>query len=195
MAEISSFFQRSQQFLIAVALSLITVTLVLSKQMLLRFSLLYSSFHSDYFSVSSRRTRLNRAILLLNLLLISEVPKERVGREIKYDCVGYTSSLFKQHNNFCASSTLRRNQQRFSCLQRCYISMHFVIFQRQMWVPTPFFRGIAFCMDHSASVFGKEILEPDLQVPTSQRQHFFLRVFFPTASKKSRAKTQKIRNP
>lgn len=59
MAETSSFFQRSQQFLIAVALSLVAVTLVLSKLLLLHFSLLYPSFHSDHFSVSTWRTRLN----------------------------------------------------------------------------------------------------------------------------------------
>lgn len=110
MAEISSFFQRSQQFLIAVAPSLIAVTLVLSKLLLLQFSLLYPSFHGDHFSVSTRRTRLNQASLLLNLLLISELAKEWVGREMKDDCVGYTSSLFKKHNNFCASPALRRNQ-------------------------------------------------------------------------------------
>lgn len=46
-------------------------------------------------------------------------------------------------------------------------------------VPSLFFRGIAFCTEHSASEFGKDILELDLQVPTSQRQRFFLRVFSP----------------
>lgn len=157
-------FQRSQQFLIAVAPSPIAVILVLSKLLLLYFSPLYPSFHSDHFSVSTWTTRLNQASLLLNLLLVSVLAKEWVDREMKDGCVGYISSLFKEHNNFYASPGMRRNQQRFSCLQWCYISV------------ISSFRGRCQChlssLEEQLSVqstllqrerqFGKDILEPDL---------------------------------
>lgn len=84
-----------------------------------------------------------------------------VDREMKDGCVGYTSSLFKQHNNFYSSPGLRRSQQRFSCSSSVIFQCHFVILQRQKChpseaevpssVPSLFFREIAFCTEHSSS--------------------------------------------